>query len=411
MPFYYLFLLLAPFQEHPTLGIVLLEAGPIPITPTKLVGILMVIAAFLAPRPLRAAPRLSSAIPTLYMLFVLLPLVEVFGFGLPTPTRSLSALISYGLLIIATRRLVCTPDRLNNVLRVLVLAETIGSLWLYKQQYIEHIPNPHGPSSDSNYEALSLVMMLPLAVYLLSHDVKQIWRTISLICLPVLAFAVFVSQSRGGVVALGTLCLLGWIRSRRKLAMAVGGLVILAALALAVPDVTWSRFQQIQVTGRPQTGAEMSTRTRVELWRGGLRMIEAHPLFGIGLDQFRAQIGYYNPALYEVSNRTYIAHNTYIHIAAEEGLPILCLFMAMLRLASRNFRLAQRSGPSNELSDVASSMKLGLIAYLIAAFFLSAQLEKTLWVFIALSQNLREIAANKAGINHNEVEGSTIEAA
>src|SRR5713226_7172601 len=127
MPFYYLFLLLAPFQEHPKLGVVLVNAGVVPITPTKLVGILMVTAAFFAPRPVAAAPRLSTAIPTLYTLFVVLPLAEVLVFALPTPTMSISALISYGLLLAATRRFVCTPERLQNVLRVLVLAETIGS--------------------------------------------------------------------------------------------------------------------------------------------------------------------------------------------------------------------------------------------------------------------------------------------
>jgi putative inorganic carbon (hco3(-)) transporter len=299
------------------------------------------------------------------------------------------------------------PERLNNVLRVLVLAETIGSLWLYKQQYIEHLANPHGPSSDSNYEALSIVMTLPLAVYLIRRDVAPIWRTITLMCLPVLTFAVFVSQSRGGVTALGALCLLGWMHSRRKFATAIGGFVILASLAIAVPSVTWNRFQQIQITGRPTTGAEMSTRTRIELWRGGFRMIVTHPIFGIGLDQFKNQVGYYNPALYQVSNRTYIAHNTYIHIAAEEGVPVFGIFLSMLWLALRNFRVAQTSEFSSHLSEVALAMKLGLIAYMIAAFFLSAQLEKTLWVFVALSQNLRELAGAKSEHTDNQTDSRT----
>jgi O-antigen ligase len=397
MLFYYIFLMLAPFQEHPKLGVVLLDVGPVPITPTKLVGILMVGAAVLAARPSSASPRLSTSIPALYALFVSLPLTEVLIFGLPTPTRSFSALLSYGFLLVATRRLICTKARVRNVIRVLVLAETIGSLWLYKQQYIEHIPNPHGPSSDSNYEALSIVMMLPLCVYLMRHDSNTLWRATGAVLLPVLTFAVFVSQSRGGVVALAILCCLAWMKSQRKTALAAGGVIVLVALAVAAPSVTWDRFQQIQVTGRPQTGAEMSTRTRIELWRGGLRMIEAYPVFGIGLDQFKDQVAYYNSALWDVSNRTYIAHNTYIHIAAEEGLPVLGLFLAVLWLALKNFAFAQRCGSSSGLDEVALAMKFGLIAYLVAACFLSAQLEKTLWVFVALSQSLREIVVDKVG--------------
>jgi O-antigen ligase len=212
-------------------------------------------------------------------------------------------------------------------------------------------------------------------------------------------------------VALGTLCLLGWLHSRRKFALAAGGLIILAALAIAAPSVTWSRFQQIQVTGRPTTGAEMSTRTRIELWRGGLRMIETHPVFGIGLDQFKSQVGYYNAALYKVSNRNYIAHNTYIHIAAEEGIPILCLFLCMLWLAQKNYRVVRKSGSSSGFAEISVAMRLGLIAYMIAAFFLSAQLEKTLWVFLPLSQNLREIVADKGRVGGNETGVHATEAA
>jgi O-antigen ligase len=411
MSFYYIFLLLGPFQEHPKLGEVLLNVWLVPITVTKLVGILMVFAAFLAPIPDAAARRQSTAIQTLYAFFVFIPLIEVIVSGLSTPTRSLSALISYGLLLSATRRLVSTAARLQNVLRILVLAETIGSLWLYKQQYIEHLVNPHGPSSDPNYEALSIVMMLPLALYLVFHDKNRFWRLSALFSLPMLTFAVFVSQSRGGVVALITVSLLGWLHSPKKLSFAVGGLLLAVALAISAPSVTWNRFEQIQVTGRPQTGAEMSTRTRIELWRGGIRMIGLHPLSGIGLDQFKNQVGYYNAALYRVSNRAYIAHNTYIQIAAEEGLPILVIFVCMLWLAIRNLDFAVRAGSFRGLDDVAGAMRFGLIAYLIAACFLSAQFEKTLWVFVALSQNVREIVADQAKLSRNHAEAQNYGAA
>lgn len=391
MAFYYLFVLLAPFQEHPKLGAVLMSVGPISITPIKLAGLLMVGAALLAADLPGAAPRRPTAVPALYGLFAVVPLAEVLVFGLPAPALSMAPLISYGFLMIATRRLVRTRERLQSVLRVLVLAETIGSLWLYKQNYIQHLSNPNGPSRDSNYEALSLVMTLPLASYLARHDPNRSRRRISQGCTPVLGFAVFVSQSRGGVLALAALSALGWLRSRRKLATALVGLGALALAALCAPSVTWERFHEIQLAGRPTTGAEMSTRTRIELWRGGLRMIETHPLCGIGLDQFKSQVGYYNPALYQVSKRNYIAHNTYIHVAAEEGLPVLAVFLAMIWLTLRSCRRAQREARDELLAGLASSMELGLAAYLVVAMFLSAQLVKTLWIFVPLSQNLLEI--------------------
>ena len=61
-------------------------------------------------------------------------------------------------------------------IRVIVLVETFASTWLYKQYYIYHWPRPLGPSADPNYEALSLVMTVPLAIWLTSYDERNLWK-------------------------------------------------------------------------------------------------------------------------------------------------------------------------------------------------------------------------------------------
>ena len=56
MTLYFIFLFLVPFQEHPILGAQLFHVGQFPITPIKVVGILLVAATILLPRPRDAAP-------------------------------------------------------------------------------------------------------------------------------------------------------------------------------------------------------------------------------------------------------------------------------------------------------------------------------------------------------------------
>ena len=41
---------------------------------------------------------------------------------------------------------------------------------MYKQYYIYHWPRQLGPSSDPNYEALSLVVTVPLAIWLARYE-------------------------------------------------------------------------------------------------------------------------------------------------------------------------------------------------------------------------------------------------
>jgi O-antigen ligase len=396
MIFYWLFLCLAPFQSHPVLGATLFQAGFMPITPIKLAGVLAVGAAVLGPRPAGAAPKLGTAISPIFAMFATYPLFTTILFGRGIPSISISALLSFAMLLIATRSLICTQQRLLGTIRVLVFSEAVGSLWLYKQYYIQGWDVPVGPSSDANYEALAIVMVLPLAIYLVRSDPSRLSRLIALASAPLLFFAVIVAQSRGGMLALGIIALAAWQRSRRK-ALTLAGFAIALVLAMALgPSVTWERFHQIKVSGDAETGAEVSTRTRIELWRGGLAMIRSNPISGVGLDRFKTLVGDYNPKLYSVIDRNYIAHNTYVQLGAEGGLPTLALFIASILVAASNFRRCElKAGRERDLGLIAASMRLGLYSYAVAAFFLTAQFEKALWVYVFVSPNLCEIAGAK----------------
>jgi O-antigen ligase len=395
MIFYYAFLLLTPFQDHPKLGAELLSLGFTPVTPIKIAGLMIVVVAFFAARPDDAALRQSTAMPLLYAGFALFPVLTTIVAQRGSAGASISALLSFAMLLIATRSLVCTRERLVTSLRVLLFSEAIGSLWLYKQYYIEHWLQPNGPSSDGNYEALALVMLLPIAVHMFRFDESRFWRLFALWSIPVMGYGVLVAQSRGGLLAMVLIGLVGWFHSRRKGVTMLLFVAVAGAMLAFGPQAMWDRVRQVKVSGQAETGAEVSTRTRIELWRGGLRMIEQNPIFGVGLENFKPLVGKYNPALYSVIDQNYIAHNTYIHLAAEGGLPTLILFLATLLSSTSKFRAAQReTAPGGaRLSDLALSMRIGMYAYFAAAFFISAQFQKEMWVFVFIAPNLHEIAA------------------
>ena len=110
----------------------------------------------------------------------------------------------------ATNLLISTQHRLQMTIRVIVLVETLASLWMYKQYYIQHWPRPNGPGLDPNYKALSLVMMVPLAIWMIRYEERDLWKWAGRICAPLLAYAVFLSQSRGGLLALVVMAGLAW---------------------------------------------------------------------------------------------------------------------------------------------------------------------------------------------------------
>ena len=404
MTLYFIFLFLVPFQQHPVLGAQLFHVGSFPITPIKLVGFPLVAAALLLPRPRDAAPRPSAGILLLFAAFALFQVLGTTLSSLSFPVADVSTLLSFAILMLATNLLISTQHRLQMTIRVIVLVETFASMWLYKQYYILHWPRPMGPSADPNYEALSLVMTVPLAIWLTRYGERDLWKWAGWVCTPILAFAVFVSQSRGGLLALMVMAALAWVNSRRKMRLMVGFAAAAAVILAISPGQMLKRIQQIQFQGQAETGAELSTRSRVELVRAGIRMMEAHPIFGIGLGQFKSVEFHYNPVLTDLEPDPKIAHNTYVQLAAEGGIPTLALYLAILALTLATCRRAQKApGVPEDIAGLALAFQIGLIGIMVAEFFLTAQYVKEVWVFISLAPNLYAISRHTAALSGKAV--------
>ncbi len=404
MILYYLFLLLVPFQQHPILGAQLFHVGSFPVTPIKLVGIPLVAAALLLPRPRDAAPRPSVGILLLFAAFALFQVAGTTLSGLTFPSNDASTLFAFGVLMVATNMLITTEHRLQMTIRAVVLVETFASTWLYKQYYIYHWPRPLGPSKDPNYEALSLVIMVPLAIWLVRYEKRQSWKWVGRICAPVLAFAVFVSQSRGGLLALMVMGALAWLNSKHKMRLMAGFAGALALVVAIAPTQVFKRIEQIQVEGHAETGPELSTRCRVELARAGIHMIAAHPVFGVGMDQFKSVEFHYNPTLISLEPNPHIAHDTYVELGAEGGLPTLALYLTILAMTLAACRNSQKlAGVPEDISALAMSFQIGLIGIMVAQFFLTAQYIKEVWVFISLTPNLYAISMHAVTLSRKTV--------
>ena len=370
------------------------------MTPIKLVGIPLVAAALLLPRPRDASPRPSAAILLLFAAFGLFQIVGTALSSLSFPSVDASFLFSTVILIFATNNLVSTRRRLQLVIRAIVLVETFGSTWLYKQYYIYHWARPGGPSGDPNYEALSLVVVVPLAIWLVRYEQRGLWKWAGRICTPILVFGVFVSQSRGGVLALTVMAVLAWVDSRHKIRLMVG--VAVAGLLMLVigPSKTYERIQQIQIKGQAETGAEISTRCRFELLRAGIHMMEAHPVFGVGLGQYKSAEYHYNPVLNLIEPAPQIAHNTYVQLGAEGGIPALALYLTILGVTLAACRTTQKlPGVPKDLAVLARSFQIGVIGIMVAQIFLTADYVKEVSVLIALAPNLYAISLQTAAVS------------
>ncbi len=392
MPIYYLLLMCERFHDYPHLNSLLFSVGFIPVTVTKIIGIAAVAAAMILPWPQGAARPKRGAMTPLFVAFALWPLLGTLAFGWPLPVVSLSYLSSLALLMAATRNLICTAGRARKVIRASVLAAVLATAWCYKQHFMEGAQRAWGVGLDPNYEALSMVMMIPLAAWMARAESGRFWRMVGAIAAVSLTGAALLTQSRGGLLALIAVVIAAALRASNKPVALAALSVALAALVAIAPSGLRQRFESVRFSGRAVNGDETAAQARLELIAAGLAMVERHPLFGVGLDRFKAEAPKYDPRLRELGTR-YIAHNTYLQVAAETGLPGLILFVALMAVGFGNCRAAERQANDPALAGFAAAIRLALLAYAVAGFFLTAEFVVWFWLLMFLSCNLRESAA------------------
>jgi O-antigen ligase len=400
MSLLYILLFATPFHSDPRLGTVLFNAGLVIVTPIKILGLLTAVVALVGPPPQGVAPRLPNSLVGLFLPFAIVPAVATIVYGLPVPTAAISQLISAAFLFVAIVPLVRTEERMIKVVRALVLGFAFGSLWVFKQ-YLMGGGRPGGLEQDANYEALMLLLALPPAFWMARYEDSRRWRHIGLTCGLLLALAVVLTESRGGIIAGGVMGVLAAVRSRRKFL----GVTLLAVAAAVVfsfgPSGLSQRFEGIKFSGQVQSSNEISPRIHLELLKAGLRMMKAHPIFGVGLERFKAVAPDYNPEILKLSQRSWIAHDIFVQIGSEAGIPALLLFLAMLGVAFRNFRLTQQSS-DERLAALGLAMEVSLIGISIAGLSISSDF-LPFCIIIVLSHSLREIA-HAANVERSPIE-------
>lgn len=213
------------------------------------------------------------------------------------------------------------------------------------------------------------------------------------------AMAIFLSLSRGGLIALGVAMVAGVLIAGRWRAqalvlvacMAMGGLFYFGFLA---SDDAVDRVTQIE----GGTG-------RTDLWNIGLRMVEDKPVTGVGLGNFPISSVHYllEPGVIRrdefIVDQPKAAHNMYLDVTAELGVIGGALFLAIIGFALLClFRAARAFGRMGEMGMemLARALLVSLIGILTADFFISEQFSKQLWFLLGLGPALLGVATAMA---------------
>jgi O-antigen ligase len=373
---YYLLVSILPLTLHPFWTMFVGE-----LTMVKYIGLASVIVAVLHLLRSGQRPRLFQAPQSrAFLLLLLIVSLSYFSRGLPFTWEHspLISFVSFFMFNFVTVCLVDTIDRLRWTLLVAIGSLAWATLYVIRE-FHKFGGRPGWVLGDPNYYTISCLVVLPLAYVLFRQEPEGWVRKSCLGSLVLIMVGITLAASRGGLIGLTIAVLYLVVRSERRLRDSVVFLAILAAIMFLAPDSPVRRLFN------PNVHDDHSREVREILWAAGWTIIQQNPITGIGLGNYKYVVGRYQDLDRPWEN---VAHNTYIELAAETGVPGALAFMAVLALTLASLertRRAAASGRHRFLVGVTTGMQAGILGYAANAVFISAQYQKLLWLMIGIS--------------------------
>ena len=199
---------------------------------------------------------------------------------------------------------------------------------------------------------ISLAIPLGFAPWMRS---RTLYNTIPwILTLGVLVPGLLLSQSRATVLAVAASALIYWVgknqRQLRRRALIACGLLPIAAV-----------FSMSLDFARSEGDLQGSSASRLNYMISGLHMTAAHPIFGVGFNNYPLQFDNYSSYFeFEWGQRT--AHSTWIQIISELGIPGFLLFVGLYLAVAKRAWFVRLQYPE---------LFVGFAAYSISMSFLS----------------------------------------
>ena len=340
-----------------------------------------------------ASSRKNQSTPQHMLLLVFLPVLMMSSIANGWMGGALVQLEKFGPVVLAFCVLSATltsPRRVRLVMATFALCAAVLSLhgieqaelgtgWtgveLSQGTRIQYV----GIFNDPNDLGMLFVTCVPMAVYLAYSGHAGLLRKVFwLAAAGVLVYGIYLTDSRGTLLAL-LAALGGYIWLRRGIVPAT----VLGAVALAGMMMLPSRMQELDAS-------EASAAGRVDAWYEGIHMFTANPVFGIGPENFAD------------NNANLTAHNSFVLVLAETGILGFTIWLAFVGYCFRMMYVVvrQRARVPGALPEaqpdpaverqwhddraVTMALLLSLVAFFVAAFFLSRSYVIVLYLLAAL---------------------------
>jgi hypothetical protein len=219
-----------------------------------------------------------------------------------------------------------------------------------------------GTLGDPNELALAIGAILPFSLAFAAASRKFWVNVVTIVLLGASLVTVILTSSRGGQLVVLTVFGVYFVRRYGWKGLLVGALV-------AMPVLLYG--------GRAGEEADSSELERIDLLYEGMDMIRAHPLIGVGVEQF-----------FENIPTAMTAHNSYVLACAELGFPGSVLWMMLVYTSIKiPWTVLSRppAGLDARVRPFALALLVSFLGILVGIFFLSFCYKAFLFIYFGLS--------------------------
>jgi putative inorganic carbon (HCO3(-)) transporter len=176
-------------------------------------------------------------------------------------------------------------------------------------------------------------------------------------------------------------------------------------VAMAAPESVWQRILNMKNLTSVETigDADSSAEQRYTIWQVAGKIITAHPVLGVGLGAYPQE----HSRAAARSSKFFFArgerdtHSMYLNVLAETGIIGISLLLGMLASMVIGFmrleRILRRRPDMTQWFRVATTLKAGLIGFLVCALFGGLHREPYLYLYIMLMAHFALLARATAG--------------
>jgi O-antigen ligase len=314
--------------------------------------------------------------------------------------------MSVGLVLFVITLLIGRDLNLDLFARLVTLSVTATSvLAMFSTKYQDQ-GRAAGLLEDANSFALLIAFAVPLALLLVIRGPNLLHRLFWGVCCILLLGGMTKTDSRSGLVVLFLSLMVGAWHYRaqlprirpRHLGFAMLSLAIVIPVGIySMPAGYLKRIQSLSVLKEGAKSQDESLGRRASYLVVGSQIIREHPLLGSGPGTFPLHYATSGYAKVFSANRKpgdlyRRAHNTYMEIFSELGIPAGLLFVGMLGLGMYNLVRARQAWMLRrnwEQADLITHLGMSYLSLMLFLMFLSAPNHKYLWIMLALTWVLR----------------------